>query len=85
MFNYALIDLLFGLCKFICDAPPKSLKDPNVNMKVKTSKEGIGVRSLAHITSKVKKPCWNFGMRTKISDKWVNYLHGPTQIKQQVG
>jgi len=55
--NYALIDLLFGLCKFICDAAPNSLKDPNANMKVKTSEEGIRVCSLVHTTSGVKKPC----------------------------
>ncbi len=25
-----------------CDAPPHSLKDSNVNLKVKTTKEGVG-------------------------------------------
>jgi hypothetical protein len=25
-----------------CDAPPYSLKDSNVNLKVKTTKEGVG-------------------------------------------
>jgi hypothetical protein len=29
--------------------------------------------------------CYSFGMRIRMSDKWVNYSHGPTQIKQQVG
>jgi hypothetical protein len=24
-------------------------------------------------------------MGVRMSDKWVNYSHGPTQIKQQVG
>jgi len=32
-----------------------------------------------------KKAMQNFRMRIKISDKWVNYLYGPIQIKQQVG
>jgi hypothetical protein len=31
------------------DAPPNSLKDSNVSLKVKTmEKEGVGVHSLAH-------------------------------------
>jgi hypothetical protein len=29
------------------DAPPHSLKDSNVNLKVKTTEEGVGVHSLA--------------------------------------
>jgi hypothetical protein len=29
--------------------------------------------------------CWRHEMGTKTNDKWVNYSHGPTQTKQQVG
>ncbi len=29
--------------------------------------------------------CWSSGMRTRMSDKHINYSHGPTQTKQQVG
>jgi hypothetical protein len=28
---------------------------------------------------------WSFGIGTRKSDKQVNYSHGPTQTKQQVG
>jgi len=64
------------------DAPPNSLKDSNVNLKVKTTEEkGIEVHSLAHNTSRVRGACWNFEMGTKMSDKRVNYSYGPTQTK----
>jgi hypothetical protein len=40
----------------IIDAPPHSLKDSNVNLKMKTmEKEGIGVCSLVHNTLKVER------------------------------
>jgi hypothetical protein len=55
--KYALIDLLFGLCKLICDAPPNSFKDPNENMKETSKKKGIGIRFLAHTISGVRRPC----------------------------
>jgi hypothetical protein len=32
-----------------------------------------------------KKACWNSKMGTRMSDKQINYSHGPTQTKQQVG
>jgi hypothetical protein len=67
------------------DAPPHFLKDSNASSKIKTSKERIGVRSLAHITSGVKGACWSSGMGIRKSDKQVNYSHGPTQTEQQVG
>jgi hypothetical protein len=39
----------------LVDAPPHSLKDSNGNSKVKTmEEEGVGVRFLAHNTSKVE-------------------------------
>ncbi len=54
------------------DAPPNSLKDSNVSLKVETMEEGIEVRSLAHNTSKVREAWQNSGMGTRTSDKWVN-------------
>jgi hypothetical protein len=36
------------------DAPPHSLKDLNVNPKMKTTEKGVGVCSLTHNTSGVK-------------------------------
>jgi hypothetical protein len=42
----------------IGDAPPNSLKDSNVNPKMKTSKEeGIGACSLAYSTYGVRRVC----------------------------
>jgi hypothetical protein len=32
-----------------------------------------------------KGACWSFEIGTKKSDKQINYSHGPTQTKQQVG
>jgi len=49
-----------------------SLKDSNANPKMKTTK-GVGARSLAHNTFKVRKTCWSFRMGTRMSDKHVNY------------
>jgi hypothetical protein len=40
-----------------CDAPPNSLKDSNVSLKVKTTKERIGVHSLVYNTLGVKRAC----------------------------
>jgi hypothetical protein len=60
------------------DAPPKSFKYSNVNPKVKTMEEGIGVRSLVCSILGVKKVCWNFKMGMKMNDRRVNYSHGPT-------
>jgi hypothetical protein len=62
---------------------PHSLKDSNVSPKVKAvRKKGIGVRSLTCSISKVKG---HAGMGTRMNDKKVNYSHGLTQTKQQVG
>jgi hypothetical protein len=45
------------------DTPPSSLMDSIVNPKVKTVKGGVGVRSLAHSTSRVeglaRAPGWD--------------------------
>jgi hypothetical protein len=58
MFSQLLKDLIrWGKChnNMIDDAPPHSLKDSNVNPKMKTMEEGrVGVRSLIHNTSKVE-------------------------------
>ncbi len=66
------------------NAPPSSLMDSTMSPKVKTTKgEGVGVCSLAHNTLEVKGVLqWD---ETRMSDKWFNYSHRPTQTKQQVG
>jgi hypothetical protein len=64
--------------------PQNSLKESNVNLKVKTTK-GVGVRSLVRNTFGVREACWSFGVGTRMNDMRVNYLYGPTQTKQQVG
>jgi hypothetical protein len=47
--------------------------------------EGVGLCSQVRNTSKVKKACWNSKIGIRMNDKQVNYSHGPTQTKQQVG
>jgi hypothetical protein len=64
--------------------PLNSLKDLNANLKMKTI-VGVGVCSLTHNTSGVRRAYWSFEMGTKTSNKWVNYSYGPTQSKQEVG
>jgi hypothetical protein len=55
--------------KFI-DAPPNSLKDSNVNPKVKIMEaKRVRVRSLIHNTLGVKGACWSSTMGTRMSDK----------------
>jgi hypothetical protein len=40
------------------DAPPNSLKDSNVNLKVEIiEKEGVGVHSLTYNTLRVRRAC----------------------------
>jgi len=51
------------------DAPPNSLKDSNVSLKVKTIEKGVGVRSLVHSISKVRGACWSFKIGTRTSEK----------------
>jgi hypothetical protein len=53
-------------------------------MKIVKEKK-VGACSLVRNTFGVRKACWNFGMRTTISDKHVNYSYQFTQTKQQVG
>jgi hypothetical protein len=77
--------LTLQLIKNTFDAPPNSLKDSNVNPKVKIIKERVWVHFLACSISGVRRACWSFRMGTRTSDKWVNCSYGPTQTKQQVG
>jgi hypothetical protein len=58
-------------------------QDSNANLKVKTIK-GVGVRSLAHSISRVRKACQSYGMGTRTNDEWVNYSYGLAQIKPHV-
>jgi hypothetical protein len=76
---------LFTYPLTLLDALPNSLMDSIVSPKVKTTKgEGIGTCSLAHNTLGVER-CVRPSGWTRTNDKWVNYLHESTQIKQQVG
>jgi hypothetical protein len=62
------------------------LTNLTVNPKVKTvgKKRNWGTPpNLQHF--KGIRVCWNSGMEIKMSDKRVNYSHGLTQTKQQVG
>jgi hypothetical protein len=43
------------------------------------------MRSLAHNTLGVRRVCWHSRMKTRMSDKQVNYSHRLAQNKQQVG
>jgi len=52
-----------------CDAPPNSLKDSNTSSKVRTTKEGVGVCSIVHNISGVRKACWSSRMGTRMNDK----------------
>jgi hypothetical protein len=67
--------------KIKVEAPPNFLMDSIANPKVKTKEGGVGTRSLAHNTSKVKE-LWD---GTRMSDKWVNYSHEFAKTKKQVG
>jgi hypothetical protein len=66
------------------DAPPNSLKDSNASPKMETT-EGVGICYLTHSIWGVRRLCNIFGMRTKMSDKQVNYSYQSAQTKQQVG
>jgi hypothetical protein len=62
----------FGYCKVFNDTPPDSMMDSIANPKVKTTKgEGVGTRSLAHNTLRVKGcarvPGWGLGIMTSKS------------------
>jgi hypothetical protein len=55
---------------FICGTSPNSLKDLNVNLKVKTMEEKkIGVCFLFRNTFGVRGACWSSKIKTKRSDK----------------
>jgi hypothetical protein len=71
----------FMTCIYSClkciDALRNSLTDSTLNPKVKII-QGVGLCSLAPSTLGVRRMCWNYGMRTMMSDKWVDYSHGLT-------
>ncbi len=71
--------------QWLVDAPPNSLKDLNVNFKMKIMEEKIRVYFFAHNISRVKGVCWSFKMGIKTNDEWINYSYRYTQSKQQVG
>jgi hypothetical protein len=74
--------ILFFVIDMMDDAPQNSLKNSNVSLKVKiVGKKGVRVRSLTRNTSGVKRASWSYGMGIRMSDKWVNYSYGPTQIE----
>ncbi len=57
-------------CLDFNDTPPKTLKNSNVNPKMKTiEEERIGVCSFIRNIFKVKRACWSFKMKTTNSDK----------------
>jgi len=65
------------------DAPLNSLKDSNVNPKVKTTKEEkIRAHYLVCSTFRVKGVCWSSKMGIRTNDKHVNYSYQFTQTKQ---
>jgi len=60
--------------------------DSIVSPKVKTVEgKRVWAHSLAHSTSGGRGACSSSGMGINKSDKQLNYLHGPTQTKSQVG
>jgi hypothetical protein len=62
------------------------LKASNASPKMKTMEEKkVGVRSLICNILGVRGVCRSFEMEIKTNDKWVNYLYGHIQTKQQVG
>ncbi len=59
------------------DAPPNSLKDSNANPKMKTM-EGVAICSLTHNISRVKGLCESSRMKTRTSDKQINFSYQST-------
>jgi hypothetical protein len=69
----------------VINAHPHSSKDSNASLKEK--KNGRGKNWSMFLNSKhfgVRRACWSFGMRTRTSNKQVNYKQKPAQTKQQV-
>jgi len=84
--NGKLATLNFGFVGFfMCFVthPPHSLKDSNVSLKMKTTKEGIEVRSLAYNISKVEgfvgAPGWGLEQVTSGLIIHTN-LHNPNHM-----
>ncbi len=62
-------------CLDFNDAPPKSLKDSNINPKVKTlEEERIGICSLACNTSRLKEACQNSRMGIKMTSRSIIHI-----------
>jgi hypothetical protein len=61
---------------------PKFLERLKCEFESENNKKKTRVHSLAHSSFGVKGACWSSEMGTRMSDKWVNYLYGPTQMKQ---
>jgi hypothetical protein len=68
------------------DAPPNSLGRFNYESKGENNRR---IKSWGTLPGSQhfggRGACWSSRMGTRISDKWVNYSHGPIQTKQQVG
>jgi hypothetical protein len=64
----------------ILNDTPKLFERLKCESQMKTTKKGVGVRSVAHNISGVKNPCWSSRMGIKMNDKRVSY--GATQTKQ---
>jgi hypothetical protein len=48
-------------------------------------KNKIGAHSLTCSTFEVRRACWSSRMKTRMSDKQINYSYRFAQTKQQVG
>jgi hypothetical protein len=74
--------MLFGTKMFHTLTYPKPFERLNANLKVKiTKKKRVGVHSLIHNISRVRRASWTSKMGTRMNEKWVNYSYGPTQTK----
>ncbi len=86
LFVSGCYDYLEKTCEFmeetLFDAPPSSLMDSAVNLKVKTIEGGSWGTLLGSQHFGGKRACWSSRIGTRMSDKQVNYSHKPTQTKQ---
>jgi hypothetical protein len=82
--NVICLFILFkqGCCMSIHDTLANSLKDSNASPKVKTQWNFFfEVCSSFHKTFGVRGACWSSEMKTRKSDKWVNYSYQFAQTK----
>ncbi len=66
------------------DAPPNSLKDSDVNLKMNTTEEGVRVCSLIHSILGMRGACQNSRIGTRTSDNESIFIWNYTN-QQQVG